>query len=698
MQTFFIAPTSYGSGLTSVALGMVRALERIGLKVLFYKPINQSGKTEDDTGVTYSRNTLHQKSPPPLTLQYVEDMLGQNRRNDLLEEIVSKVTPLAGSYNALVVEGLVPTRNNPWATSLNSQIARTLNANTILVARADENTAQELADRLTITCDAYGGMESPSVLGYILNKMPESMIADYHTLPQPLKALPRLNGKHFPPIGHIPWTPDLTAPRTRDICNRLQATIIHEGDMDNRRVLRHILCARSSSKITRHLVAGTLIITPGDRDDIIMAASLAVSNGVPLAGLLLTNAESVPEGIMNLCQKAISDHRLPVISTTTNSYETATLLDRMDPEIPADDVERMERVMNTVAEHLDSELLQRLYGHQPKRYSLTPPAFRFNLMMQARQANKQIVLPEGEEPRTVEAAIICQTKKIANCVLLGNPTRIQEVIRGLDCGMPEGLTIIDPNTIRARYVEPMVKRRQHKGLNATMAEAQLEDNIVLGTMMLAEGDVDGLVSGALHTTANTVRPAFQLLKNQNESNGLVSSVFFMMLPEQVVVYGDCAINPTPTAEELAEIALQSAASAKAFGIEPRVAMISYSTGDSGQGSHVEKVSEATRIARRRAPDLLIDGPLQYDAAAIASVAASKAPNSPVAGNATVFIFPDLNTGNTTYKAVQRNANIVSVGPMLQGLQKPVNDLSRGALVDDIVYTIALTAIQATQTE
>ena len=256
---------------------------------------------------------------------------------------------------------------------------------------------------------------------------------------------------------------------------------------------------------------------------------------------------------------------------------------------------------------------------------------------------------------------------------------------------------MDPASVRDRYIAPMVEFRKHKGLTEDMAEAMLEDNVVLGTMMVAMDEADGLVSGAIHTTANTVRPALQLIKTHDNAK-VVSSVFFMLLPEQVLVYGDCAINPDPNAEELADIAIQSAESAEAFGIEPVVAMISYSTGESGSGQDVDKVREATRIARERRPDLLIDGPLQYDAAAIESVGKSKAPDSKVAGKATVFVFPDLNTGNTTYKAVQRSANVVSVGPMLQGLRKPVNDLSRGALVEDIVFTIALTAVQARQVE
>ena len=280
--------------------------------------------------------------------------------------------------------------------------------------------------------------------------------------------------------------------------------------------------------------------------------------------------------------------------------------------------------------------------------------------------------------------------------MLAKPEAVIEVAKARNITLPDSLEIIDPDSIREQYVEKMVELRKGK-LSDIQAREQLQDTVVLGTMMLALDQVDGLVSGAVHTTANTVRPAFQLIKTAPDYS-LVSSVFFMLLPDEVYVYGDCAINPDPNAEQLAEIAIQSADSAKAFGIDPRIAMISYSTGTSGAGAEVEKVAEATRIAKERRPDLLIDGPLQYDAASVESVGRSKAPDSKVAGRANVFIFPDLNTGNTTYKAVQRSANVVSVGPMLQGLNKPVNDLSRGALVDDIVFTIALTAIQSEQQE
>ena len=326
---------------------------------------------------------------------------------------------------------------------------------------------------------------------------------------------------------------------------------------------------------------------------------------------------------------------------------------------------------------------------------LSPAQFRFNMMQAARKAGKRIVLPEGAEPRTVRAAAICHEKGIARCVLLAPKAEVEAVAKDLGIALPESLEIIDPATLVEQYVVPMCELRKSKGMTPEQAREQLQDTVVLGTMMMAQNDVDGLVSGAVHTTANTIRPALQLIKTA-PGESIVSSVFFMLLPGQVVVYGDCAVNPNPTAEQLAEIAIQSAKSAKAFGIEPRVAMISYSTINSGSGPDVDLVVEATRLVKEKAPDLAVDGPLQYDAAVVESVAKSKAPNSPVAGKANVFIFPNLTTGNCTYKAVQRNANVLSVGPMLQWLRKPVNDLSRGALVEDIVYTIALTAIQATQ--
>ena len=692
MHTFFIAPTGFGVGLTSISLGLVGALERTGLKVGFFKPIAQphQGDAGPERSSELIARTHGLHSPKPLALTHVERMLGDGHLDELLEQIISLYHEAAAGKDVVIVEGMVPTRQASYAARINLHLAKSLDAEVILVSAPDQDSLNELCDRVDIQAQLFGGPKDPKVLGLILNKVRTD--SSLEVFVERLRELsPLLRNGDFRLLGCIPWLDELNAPRTRDIADLLGARVLNAGDYEQRRMLKIVLCARAVANTVQLLKPGTLVVTPGDRDDIILSASLAAMNGTPLAGLLLCSDFAPDPRILELCRGALHSG-LPVMTVSTGSYDTATNLNRLNKEIPVDDKERADKVADYVASHIDHEWLFARCG-TPRELRMSPSAFRYQLVQRAKAANKRIVLPEGSEPRTVKAAAICQARGIARCVLLAKPDEVHAVARAQGIELPEGLEILDPDLIRERYVAPMVELRKGKGLNAPMAAAQLEDTVVLGTMMLALDEVDGLVSGAIHTTANTIRPALQLIKTA-PGYKLVSSVFFMLLPDQVVVYGDCAVNPDPTAPELAEIALQSAASAKAFGIPPRVAMLSYSTGDSGTGEEVEKVREATRLAKQLAPDLLLDGPLQYDAAAIESVGRQKAPNSPVAGHATVFVFPDLNTGNTTYKAVQRSADCISVGPMLQGLRKPVNDLSRGALVDDIVYTIALTAIQA----
>jgi phosphate acetyltransferase len=507
-------------------------------------------------------------------------------------------------------------------------------------------------------------------------------------------------GNDFWLIGVIPWDNKMLSPRTYDMAQHLGARVLYEGHLMSRRVDCVKIVARSVKNMIKTLTPNTLIITPVDRDDIILAVCMAASNGVPLAGLLLTGdgaADECNKEVIELCSNAFKTG-LPLLIVESDSYVTAAKAAAIDPQVAVDDVRRIRKVMNNVAERI------RLSGGLLRRCSITrqprmsPAAFMYMLETLAQEEPRRIVLPEGLDPRIVQAAVICHERKIAQCVLLGEPEEVRRLASARGLTLPDDMEILNPDLdLRKKYLVPMVELRKHKGLTEPMAMAQLEDVSVLGTMMLATGDVDGLVSGACHSTANTVRPALQLIKTRSDAK-LISSIFFMLLPNQVCIYGDCAINPDPNADELADIALQSAASAEAFGIEPRVAMVSYSTGTSGKGSDVDKVREATRIAQERRPDLVIDGPLQFDAACTPDVALQKAPDSKVAGRATVLVFPDLNTGNTTYKAVQRTAKVIAVGPMLQGLRRPVNDLSRGCLVDDIVYTIALTAIQANQAE
>ncbi|MEG5266021.1 phosphate acetyltransferase [Pseudomonas sp. JDS28PS106] len=692
MQTFFIAPTDFGVGLTSISLGLVRTLERAGLKVGFFKPIAQPhpGDLGPERSTELVARTHGLKPPKPLGLAHVERMLGDGQLDELLEEIITLYQQAAIGKDVLIVEGMVPTRSASYAARVNLHLAKSLDAEVILVSAPENEVLTELSGRVELQAQLFGGPKDPKVLGVILNKVrtDESMESFAARLKE---HSPLLRSGDFRLLGCIPYQAELNAPRTRDVAELLGAQVLNAGDYDQRRMSRIIICARTVLNTVPLLKPGVLVVTPGDRDDIILAVSLAAMNGVPLAGLLLTS-DTVPDPrIMELCRGALQAG-LPVLSVSTGSYDTANQLNQLNKEIPVDDRERAEIITDFVAGHLDAAWLHQRCG-TPRELRLSPAVFRYQLIQRAQSANKRIVLPEGNEPLIIQAAATCQARGIARCVLLGRPEDVHATARAQGIELPPDLEIIDPDLVRGRYVTPMTELRRNKGLNEPMAEQQLEDPVVIGTMMLALDEVDGLVSGLVHSTANTIRPALQLIKTAPGCS-LVSSVFFMLFPEQVLVYGDCIMNPHPSAGDLAEIALQSAGSAVAFGIAPRVAMISYSSGNSASGEEVEKVREATLLARETQRDLLIDGPLQYDAAANENVARQLAPDSQVAGRANVFVFPDLNTGNTTYKAVQRSADCVSLGPMLQGLRKPVNDLPRGAQVDDIVYTIALTAIQA----
>ncbi|WP_426152139.1 phosphate acetyltransferase [Pseudomonas sp. DC3000-4b1] len=694
MQTFFIAPTDFGVGLTSISLGLIRTLERAGLKVGFFKPVAQPhpGDTGPERSTELVARTHGLKPPAPLPLGQVERMLGDGQLDELLEEIITRHQQAGIGKDVLVVEGMVPTRQASYAARVNQHMAKSMDADVILVSAPESEALAELSGRVDLQARLFGGASDPKLIGVILNKVRTEESIEQFAL-RLREHSPLLRGGDFRLLGCIPYQPELNAPRTRDVAELLGAQVLNAGDYEQRRMSRIIICARTVLNTLELLKPGVLVVTPGDRDDILLAAALASLNGVPLAGVLLTSDTRPDPRVLDLCRGALQAG-LPVLSVSTGSYDTATRLNQLNNEIPVDDRERAEHVTDFVASHLDADWLHQRCG-SPRELRLSPAVFRYQLIQQAQASGKRIVLPEGSEPLTVQAAAICQARGIARCVLLAKPADVEAVARAQGLDLPPGLEILDPDAIRARYVEPMVRLRNSKNLNAPMAEQQLEDPVVVGTMMLALDEVDGLVSGLVHPTANTIRPALQLIKTAPGWN-LVSSVYFMLFPDQVVMYGDCVMNPHPDATELAEIALQSADSAQALGIAPRVAMLSYSSGQTTTGEDVEKVRQATRLAREAQPGLLIDGPLQYDAAANETVARQWAPRSEIAGRATVFVFPDLNSGNTTHKAVQRSAGCVSLGPMLQGLRKPVNDLPRGAQVDDIVYTIALTAIQASR--
>jgi len=681
-RNIMLIPIGTGVGLTSLSLGMVRALERHGVKVQFFKPISQL--RPNDNGPERS-TTILSKSPTvnplePFDMAHAEALIRADQTDVLMEQIIARAAECASNTETLIVEGLVPTRNHPFADDVNYAIAKAMDADVIFIATPGSDTPTALMNRLEIAYNSWGGKNNKRLIGAVINKIGAPVDDDGRARPdlsevfdnQPQQRVDAVSMFQLPGksplriLGTVPYNLDLIAPRASDLAKHLRARILNAGEMNTRRLRKVTFCARSIPNMVNHIKTDSLLVTSGDRSDVIVSACLAAMNGVKIGALLLTGGYEPEPEILKLCEQAF-ETGLPVFLINSNTWQTSLNIQRFDHEVPVDDAVRIDLVQDYVASHIDQTWIESVTKNSPREHRLSPPAFRYKLTELARAAHKTVVLPEGDEPRTIKAAAICAERGIARCVLLGKKDEILRIAAQQDVVLGDGVEIIDPETVRDRYVEPMLELRRSKGLTEVVAKEQLEDNMVLGTMMLAQNEVDGIVSGAVNTTANTIRPPLQLIKTAPGSS-LVSSIFFMLMPDQVLVYGDCAINPDPNAEQLADIAIQSAESAKAFGIEPRVAMISYSTGNSGTGSDVDKVREATRIAKEKRPDLIIDGPLQYDAAVMPNVARSKAPNSPVAGQAT------------------------------QGMRKPVNDLSRGALVDDIVYTIALTAIQASQND
>ncbi|MBN1960743.1 MAG: phosphate acetyltransferase [Deltaproteobacteria bacterium] len=707
-RTLLLAPVGHHVGLDTVCLGLVRALDREGVRVAFVKPIDAF---DGDRLGALMQLGAHLSPPAPIARSTVETLLASGDDQTLMEQVVEVCNKAAANADVLIAAGMIPEPDMVYSNRINNLMLKALDAELILVAAPHGQKPEHLTDIVAITARGFGSFAEDQQINCILNRVctsPKKVGAAHDlgplsgecgdcrgaTLEDKGEAFHKaLQAEKINTLAIVPCQRALAAPRVKDIAQALNATFLHEGDAEKRRVHDVALAAMTVANAAKYFKLGTLVITPGDREDILLAAALTVKSGTPLAGILLTGGLTPKENIMALCKPAL-DAGLTILAVNDGSYAAATRVGTINHKIPNDDSERLEISMNLVADNLDRIWVKSLTSNV-RIPRLSPPAFRYRLIEAARAANKRIVLPEGSEPRTIEAAAIAQERGIARCVLLGNPDEIQAIAKKQGISLPSSIEFIDTEKVAAKYIEPLVELRKHKGMTPEIAAGELSDSIVVGTMMMVLDEADGLVSGAVHTTAHTIRPALQLIKTLPECS-LVSSVFFMCLPEQVLVFGDCAVNPNPTAEQLADIAIQSADSAIAFGIPAKVAMLSYSTGVSGAGEEVNKVKLATELALKKRPDLAIDGPLQYDAAIMPDVARKKAPKSKVAGQATVFIFPDLDAGNVTYKAVQRSANVVSIGPMLQGLKKPVNDLSRGCLVDDIVFTIAITAIQAEQ--
>jgi phosphate acetyltransferase len=513
-----------------------------------------------------------------------------------------------------------------------------------------------------------------------------AVIANRVTEPAPVSGLPV-------PFWAIPEVPAVGAPTVAEVAAALDATVVSGGESAlDRDVLDYVVGAAHVPALLDHLTDGALLITPGDRADLLVAASAAHAAGnVTLAGLVLTLGEFPDARAVKVIERLNTG--LAMLVVKSDSYSTISAAGRIQSRLGTGTPRKVEAALGAFEENVDTAELARLLD-VTRSSRVTPLMFENDLIDKARADRRHLVLPEGHEERILRATETLLRRGVADLTLLGDPAEIARRAREIGVSI-EGARLVDPETseLRDAFAARYAELRKHKGVTLDLAYDVVRDVNYFGTMMVAEGLADGMVSGANHTTAATIRPAFEIIKTVPDVS-VASSVFFMLLADRVLVYGDCAVNPDPDAEQLADIALSSARTAAAFGIDTRVAMLSYSTGSSGAGADVEKVAAATALVRERQPDLPVEGPIQYDAAIDPAVAATKLPESLVAGKATVFIFPDLNTGNNTYKAVQRSAGAVAVGPVMQGLRRPVNDLSRGATVKDIVNTVAITAIQA----
>ena len=691
MPGIYIMSSEPQSGKTLAALGIMEALAGRVHRVSVFRPLVREGDEQDRLINLVSTRYSLQGSYEDMygtTYAHARDLLTAGRHEDLYREILERYRKLE-STSAIVV--CIGTDYRSVSAALefdfNIEVANNLGTPVIAVVNGYKRNSSLIVDMAKVLHNSLKN-KGVELLSLVVNRVQPDENEKVST------ELTHVFSGVFP-IHVIPENLLLNTLSVREIIDALKADMI-SGDpawLDGE--VKHIkIAAMELPHFLDHIEDGSLIITPGDRSDIILGSLTAdMSWSYPrIAGLLLTGGIPLAQQVRKLLD-GLDVAPVPVFSVRTDTFTTAMNVNAIEPFIVHGNTRKIAAVLGIVESSVDlPALLERIAVVRSKKH--TPLMFQYELIERSRQQRRHIVLPEGEEERILRAAEIVTLRGICDITLLGNPDEIRKKITAFGLSLGD-VKIIDPvsSDLRRQFADAYFEARRHKGISSDMAFDIMSDVSYFGTMLVQLGYADGMVSGSVHTTAHTIRPALEFVKTR-PGISIVSSVFFMCLADQVLVYGDCAINPEPSAEQLADIAVSSAETALAFGIEPRIAMLSYSTGESGKGPEVDKVRTATAIVREHRPDLKIEGPIQYDAAVDTDVAKVKLPKSEVAGHATVFIFPDLNAGNNAYKAVQRSANALAIGPVLQGLNKPVNDLSRGATVPDIVNTIAITAIQA----
>ena len=689
-KSLYISAQEMHAGTLFVSMGMMEILKRNLHRVAFFRPIIFSKNVQDgDISFMLEHYKLDMKYEDCycFDVEELESMLSQNRFDELMNTLITHFKHLESEYDFVLCEGI---RRSFFSTNIdyniNVEIAKNFNTPLINIISADKKNAKDIYESMLIenkANEAKGATHFATFLNRVCEKEHEALKALVDSTPYNTYILPEVE--------------ELNLLTIQDIIDGLQAEEILVSEDDKTRVIRSIkVAALSLDNYLEQIQEDDLVIVPADRSDIILGLLGALHSNAyaNISAIVFPFGMHMHPNIQKLIG-GLTSFTIPLLGVESDTFTTAMNIKNVHSRLRPNAQRKIALALGLFNSSVDVTAIEAKIASS---YSdiVTPQMFEYKLFNLARQNRKKIVLPESEDERILRAAEIIMRREVADIILLGEPGELKE--RSLRLGINlQGAEVIDhkSSALMDEFVEYFYALRKHKGLTRKAASDAMQHSNYFATMMVELGYADGMVSGATHSTGDTIRPALQIIKTTADVS-VVSSVFFMCMATKVLIYGDCAINQDPDAQRLADIAIASARTSEAFGITPKVAMLSYSTGESGKGVDVDKVRTATQIVHTKAPQFLVDGPMQYDAAVNAKVAKSKMPNSKVAGEATVFIFPDLNTGNNTYKAVQRSSNAVAIGPILQGLKKPVNDLSRGALVADIVNTVAITAIQASQ--
>ncbi len=694
-KSIYITTIEANSGKSLISLGILRMMLNQSSKVGYFRPIINKGENNEfdnhtNTAINYFNLDIDYKDCFVYEQNEVVELISEGKTDEVIHNIIKKYKNLESIYDYVLIEGTDFSGDGGFTeVDVNLMIAKNLGVPVLIVGAGNGKKKKDFINTMQITYNSFVQKEV-DVIGVIANKTEVDEI-DY-IREQLHKSIPK-----SVQIDVIPKVNYLAFPTVKEVVDALQGEILFGEQFLNNSIGSYSTGAMQLRNYITRIKKNALVITPGDRADIILGAlqANASSNYPKIAGIILTGGLIPEDSILKLIEGVQST--IPIISVKGGTFGVSNQIGSVKPKIYASNTKKIVLALDTFDKHVNEKGLTSILSSFNSD-KLTPSMFQYNLLQKARASRKHIVLPEGNDPRIIEAAARLQLLDIVDLTLLGNKKEIQLKCNqiGLQINLDK-INILNPEDSihNNNFAKTLYEARKHKGLTETTAQDLTRDVSYYGTLMILNGLADGMVSGAIHTTMHTIKPALQIIKTK-PGVSVVSSVFFMCLSDRVSVMGDCAVNPNPNAEQLAEIALSSAASAEAFGIKAKVAMLSYSSGSSGKGEEVEKVRKATEIAKKLNPDLLIEGPIQYDAAVDMSVAKTKMPESMVAGQASVLIFPDLNTGNNTYKAIQRETGALAIGPMLQGLNKPVNDLSRGCTVDDIFNTVLLTAIQANQ--